>query len=76
MTRLLEQAIEAVRQLSDEEQDRLARTIMEIVGEVGEDVYVLSEEEREAIEVGLAEVERGEFATEEEIKALFAKYSL
>jgi len=73
MTKLLELAFEEAKQLSPEEQDELARTIMEIV-RGGEDVYVLSEEEEAAIEVGLAEADRGEFASEEEIEAIFAKY--
>lgn len=74
MTRLLELAIEEAKQLSPEEQDKLARTIMEIVHGGEEGVYVLSEEEEAAIEVGLAEADRGEFASEEEIEAIFAKY--
>jgi predicted transcriptional regulator len=75
MTKLLEQAIEAARQLSPEEQDELGRIIMEIVsGGSEEDVYVLSEEERAAIDVGLAQLERGEYATEKELQAVLAKY--
>jgi predicted transcriptional regulator len=37
-------------------------------------VYVLSDDEREAIEEGLAQADRGEFATDEEIAALFKRY--
>lgn len=75
MTKLLEQAIEAARQLSPEEQDELGRLIMEIVhGGSDDEVYVLSDEENEAIDLALAQVERGEFATEEEIEAVLAKY--
>lgn len=74
MTRLLEMAVEAARQLSPEEQDELARTIMEIVSGGSEDVYVLSDEENAAIDEALEQVERGEFATEADIAAVFAKY--
>ena len=75
MTKLLEQAIEAARQLSPEEQDELGRLIMEIVhGGSDDDVYVLSGEENEAIDLALAQAERGEFATEEEVEAVLAKY--
>ena len=35
---------------------------------------MLSEEDLAAIEVGLAEADRGEFASEEEIEAIFAKH--
>lgn len=74
MTKLLELAFEEAKQLSPKEQDELARTIMEIVHGGEEGVYVLSDEEEAALEVGLAEADRGEFASEEEIEAIFAKY--
>ncbi len=67
-------AVEAARHLSPEEQDELARTILEIVHGTHDEVYVLSDEERAAIEVGIAEADRGEFASEKEVEALFAKY--
>ncbi|MDQ6435037.1 hypothetical protein RB623_13355 [Mesorhizobium sp. LHD-90] len=75
MTKLLEQAIEAARQLSPEEQDEIARTIFEIVRGTSDEVYVLSEEERAAIAVARAQIARGEFATEEELEAVFKKYA-
>ena len=74
MTRLLEIAIEAARQLDPAEQDELARTIMEIVGGANESVYVLSEEERAALERSRDCVRRGEFVSEEELEAMLAKY--
>lgn len=76
MTRLLEIAIEAARQLEPAEQDELARAIMEMVSRGDEGVYVLSDEERAAVEVGRQQAARGEFATEDEIEALFKKYAL
>lgn len=76
MTRLLEIAIEAARQLEPAEQDELARTIMEIVGGADESVYVLSEEERAAVEEGLAQAERGEFASDDEVAAHFSNRRL
>lgn len=72
MTKLLEQAIEAARQLSEEEQDELARMILDIVQD--DEVYVLSDEENAAIDEGLAAIERGEYATMDELKALLGKY--
>jgi predicted transcriptional regulator len=76
MTRLLEIAIEAARQLEPAEQDELARTIMAMVNGGDAGVYVLSDEERAAVEIGIAQADRGEFATDEEVAALFAKYRL
>ena len=74
MTKLLELAFEEAKQLSPEEQDELARTIMEIVHRGEEGVYVLSEEDLAAIETGLAEADRGEFVTEDELNAILNKY--
>jgi predicted transcriptional regulator len=76
MTRLLEIAIEAARQLDPAEQDELARTIMEIVNATDEGVYVLSAEERAAVEEGLAQADRGEFASDEEVAALLSNRRL
>ncbi len=76
MTKLLEMAVEAARQLSPEEQDELARTMLEIVHGADSEVYVLSDEENAAIDRGLEFADRGEFATEEEVAAIFAKYRL
>lgn len=75
MTKLLEMAIEAARQLSPEGQDDLARTILTIVNDESDgDVYILSDEENTAIDAALAELERGEYATEEDLKAVLTKY--
>ena len=37
-------------------------------------VYVLSEDELAAIEEGLAEADRGEFASDDEVQALFKRF--
>lgn len=47
---------------------------MDIVGE-GEGIYVLSDEEKAAIDVSRAQVARGEFATDEEIEAVLNKHT-
>lgn len=41
--------------------------------EIGLEPYILSDEERTDIEEALAEVERGEVASDEEVAALFDK---
>lgn len=75
MTKLFEMAVEAAQRLSPDEQDELARTILEIVGDEKSDIYILSDDERQAIEVSRAQVARGEFATEDEIEAVLNKYA-
>lgn len=74
MTKLLELAFEEAKQLSPDEQDELARTIMEIVHGAEERVHVLSDEDRAAIEEGLAQADRGEFVTEDELNGILNKY--
>jgi len=75
MTRLLEQAVEAVRVLPDDVQDDLARMLLQLAG-VEQPIYELTSEEAADIEASLAEAERGEFATDEEVRAMWAKHGL
>jgi hypothetical protein len=75
MTRLLEQAVEAVSVLPEDVQDDLARMLLQLAG-VDQPLYELTPEEAADIEASLAEVERGEFATDEEVRAMWAKHGL
>ncbi|CAN5365528.1 hypothetical protein BH10PSE8_BH10PSE8_13330 [soil metagenome] len=70
MTKLLEQALAATDQLSPEMQDDLARLILAFTGQAGE-VYELSEEELAELD----EAERGGFASDEEVAALWTTAS-
>ena len=75
MTKLLNLAVEAAQTLPPEEQDKLARTILGIIYEADEGSYILSESERAAIERSRVAARRGEFATDDQIKAILSKYS-
>jgi predicted transcriptional regulator len=75
MTRLFEQAIETVSALPDEMQDDLARMLLQFAG-VEQPPYVLTPEEAADIDASLAEAERGEVATDEEVRAVWAKHGL
>jgi hypothetical protein len=72
MTKLLEQAVEAARKLSPDEQDDIARAIMQLAGQ-GE-VVSLTDDERAAIVRSKAAAEHGEFATDDEVRAVWAKH--
>ena len=76
MTKLLEQAIEAARQLSPQEQDDIARAILQLAG--GGDVapVPLTPDERKAIDNSKRAALLGEFATEEQVRAVWAKHGL
>jgi predicted transcriptional regulator len=73
MIKALEQAVEKVKKLSRERQEYAAE-VLEQIAEAGDEVYVLSEDERRLVQEGLAELDRGEFATEAEVRAVFDKY--
>lgn len=75
MTRLLEQAVEAVSALPDEVQDDLARILLQLAG-VDQPPYELTPEEAVDLDASLAEAAQGEFATDEEVRAVWAKHGL
>jgi predicted transcriptional regulator len=64
MTKLLEQAIAKVRELSEEEQDSLAAIMLSMAG-ADASAIPLDAEAEDAIREGLAEAERGEFVPDE-----------
>lgn len=74
MTKLLEQALEAARKLSRDDQDDIARAIFELVGAGSAEPVPLTTEERLAIERSRAAAVRGEFASEEQVRAVWAKH--
>ncbi len=76
MTKLLEQAIEAARRLPPGEQDDIARAIMQLAGADAASPVPLMPDEREAIAKSKAAAARGEFATDEEVRAVWAKHGL
>jgi len=73
MTKLLDQAIDAVRRLPPKSQDDIARAILHLAG---------SELEAEPIEAhhlaavleGLSQAKRRAFATDEEVEAAFRRF--
>src|ERR1043166_4652698 len=75
MTKLLEQAVETVRGLPPEIQDELARMLLQLAGE-DQPLLQLSAEEAASFDESLAQAERGEFATDEQVRASWAKRNL
>ena len=73
MIKVLEEAIEKVKTLSEERQQQAAQ-ILEQLAAAGDDVYRLTDEERRLVREGLAELDRGEYATDSEVRAVFDKY--
>jgi len=75
MTKLLEQAVEAARALPPESQDDIARVVLRLAGNE-EPPVVLSDEERAALTLSKAAAARGEFATDDQVRAVWAKHGL
>ena len=75
MTKLLEQAVETVRALPAEIQDELARKLLQLAGE-DQPVFQLGAGEESSFDESLAQADRGEFATDEQVRAIWAKHSL
>ncbi len=75
MTELLERALETVRTLSPEVQDDLARILLQLAGHE-QSIIQLSAEESASFEESIAQAKRREFATEDEVRAVWSKYGL
>jgi predicted transcriptional regulator len=69
----IDEVLERVRTWSEEEQERAVRLLL-VLEENREGIYELSNDEIADIEEAEAQAERGEFATDEEMRALFDRY--
>lgn len=76
MTKLLEQAVEAARGLPANTQDDIARVVLLLAGEDANLTIPLLPGEREAIEGSLGAARRGEFASDDDVRAAWAKHGL
>lgn len=75
MTELLEKALEAARKLPADAQDDIARVVLQLAG-ADETAVMLSDDERTAIAASKDAAARGGFATDEQVRALWAKHGL
>ena len=73
MSSLFDHAVERFRALPLEMQDDLARVLLQLAGE-DQPVYQLSPEEEADLAAADAEIGRGEFATDEQVGAMWAKH--
>ena len=70
MTKLLDQAIKKVRELPEAAQDEFAEILLVLAARAKEPIP-LADDVRSAIREGRAQSRRGEFASDEEIAAIF-----
>jgi hypothetical protein len=76
MTKLLDQALAAARNLPADVQDEIAHVVLRLVGADDELPAPLTPEEQAAIAASKAAAARGEFATDEQVQAVWAKHGL
>lgn len=75
MTDLLEMAVTTARSLSPDMQDEIARMVLAFAGE---DLapYRPTAEEAAELDLSMAAAARGDFATDEQMTAMWAKHGL
>jgi hypothetical protein len=73
MTKLLEKGIAAVSALPADRQDMIGALLLDIA-ETDSRKYTLTPEQRSELELSIAQADRGEFATEAEVEAMWKKF--
>ena len=74
MTRLLEQAIAQVLELPEETQNMAADALVMVVDYVNDDAhYHLTDEQIAGVRHAMGQADRGEFATDAEVKEIFGQ---
>jgi hypothetical protein len=77
MTQLLDQALEAARGLPPDAQDDIARVVLRLAGADDEaSPIILTPDERSAIATSKAAAARGDFATDQQVLAVWRKHQL
>ena len=74
MTKLLEQAIAEILELPEETQNMAADALYMVIDHVNDDAhYRLTEEQVAGVRHAMAQADRGEFATDAELKEIFGR---
>jgi hypothetical protein len=73
MTKLLEKALEAVRQLPPDSQDEIARAMLTLIGD-DSDLEEIDPAHLPDVLESLAQAKRRQFATDAEVEAAFRRF--
>ena len=76
MSPLVEKAIQGMRNLPPEAQEEIALLLLQLTTEDAPPVILMTEEEERSFDESFAQAERGEFASDEDVRAVWAKYGL
>jgi predicted transcriptional regulator len=75
MTKILEEAIKKIRELSDADQEEAAAMLLSVASR-GNNLIQLDEETRAAIREGRAQARHGEFVSDEDMAAFFRRHGV
>jgi predicted transcriptional regulator len=73
MIKILEEAIEKVKELSEERQ-RYAARVLEHIAEAGDSIYHLTDEERRLVREGMDDLDAGRVVPEEEMARFWHRH--
>ena len=74
MIKSLQRAVERLGQLCPDEQQEAADMLADFATARHAEVYHFTAEEGRLVDQAIAEADRGDFATDAEVRAVFAKY--
>jgi hypothetical protein len=75
MTKMVQEAIEALKELPEDRQVTVARAILDYASH-DDGLYHLTEEERREVRAGLAEIRRGDIASNKEVAETYKRIGL
>lgn len=75
MTKLFEQGIKAIRALPPERQDMAGELLLGLAG-ISQPDYQLTPEQIEDVKRAIAQADRGDFATDDQVAATWKKFGL
>jgi hypothetical protein len=76
MTKLLERAVRAARNLPPDAQDDIAHVVLRLAGADDQPPVQLTADEQAAIAASKAAAARGEFATDDDVRTVWSKHGL
>jgi hypothetical protein len=75
MTKLLDHAVEAARALPPDKQDDIARLVLQLAGNEQPEIH-LTDADKASLAKSRGEAARREFATDEQVRATWARHGL
>jgi predicted transcriptional regulator len=74
MTKLVQEAIEVLKDLPEDRQATVARAILDYAS--GDGFYHLTDDERAEVRAGVRQIERGEIASDEDVARVYKRIGL